>query len=113
MIITQEQYNTVINGLRVQLELQRAKTQETQAALDLSQEIRETVAESYDKTLDEKDRALKSMESVIRNQDTKLTVVKQVASGADVPPLTMRDPGWSEAYEAVKKLVARAKRVRK
>ena len=112
MQITQQQYNSVVSGLRTQLELQRDHTRELQqsvaALADNSRRVSEAHQESK-RVFDEECIRLQNTVAVLRE---RLTATGKCAK--EGPTLDIMDTGWSPEYSAVAELHKRAaaKRIR-
>jgi len=77
MLITNDQFNTVVNGLRVQLELQRDLTQEKIATIHAQGEVirnqRDRVKQLEDGTI--------ALGGIIEENDRCTDMIRQVATG--------------------------------
>ena len=82
MDINIEQYNAVIDGLRTQLELQRALTQEKKQEISCLRILRDGDREKFTKMLSEHGAAVKIYLEVQKENDVTFLAIKQAHDAA-------------------------------
>jgi hypothetical protein len=106
MNITENQYSTVINGLRTQLELQREKTREVQARLDGTlTSFNKLVSEGLTSKLEHHRESNEHQDRRARLQ-SRLTAIGQAATDPTPPSLNILDDNWSPEFDVVVRLRA-------
>ncbi len=97
MQITQQQYNSVVSGLRTQLELLRDESRELRQALATSAALRHEDQKAHAAT-----RA--GMDAMLGTMSDRMAVIGELAAGGEPKGLFSGDDLWSPAYAAVLKL---------